>query len=152
MSTTDIVLIIMIGLAVIFALCDEFLLPRRYGPTQLQVPLTRVNRLDSLIFIGLVVILIYQNINNAGTVLTTTLLLCLIAMAIYLSYIRRPKLLFKSTGFVYAYLFFSYSRIKNMNLSEDGILVFELENRQLLIRVQQLDDLERIYNFMIDNQ
>ena len=152
MSTTDIVLVALIGLAVVFALCDEFLLPLRYGPTRLQVPLQRVNRLDSLIFIGLVVILIYQNINNAGTVLTTTLLLCLIAMTIYLSYIRRPKLLFKSTGFVYAYLFFSYSRIKNMNLSEDGVLVLELGNRPLLIRVQQLDDLDRIYKFMIEDQ
>lgn len=39
-----------------------------------------------------------------------------------------------------------------MNLSEDGVLVIELEKRRLLIQVAQLDDLERIYKFMIENQ
>ena len=35
-------------------------------------------------------------------------------------------------------------------LSEDGILVIQLEQRRLLIAVQQLDDLERIYNTLVD--
>ncbi len=39
-----------------------------------------------------------------------------------------------------------------MNLSEDGILVIDLEQRRLLIQVKQLDDLEKIYNFFIENQ
>jgi hypothetical protein len=34
-----------------------------------------------------------------------------------------------------------------MNLSEDGVLVMQLEQRRLLIRVQNIDDLERYTNF-----
>ncbi|MFZ1872201.1 MAG: DUF986 family protein, partial [Chania sp.] len=37
-------------------------------------------------------------------------------------------------------------------LSEDGILVIDLEQRRLLIQVTQLDDLERIYHFLVENQ
>jgi uncharacterized membrane protein YobD (UPF0266 family) len=39
-----------------------------------------------------------------------------------------------------------------MNLSEDGILVIELENRRLLIHVRKLDDLESIYHYMVQQQ
>ncbi|WP_145509381.1 DUF986 family protein, partial [Yersinia rochesterensis] len=73
-------------------------------------------------------------------------------IAFYISYIRWPKLLFKNTGFFYANAFIEYNRIKSMNLSEDGILVIELEQRRLLIQVNQLDDLEKIYNFFLENQ
>lgn len=152
MSTTDIVLVVVIALMLAYAIFDEFIQPLRQGGTRLQVPLRRTNRLDTLIFIGLIGILIYQNIIHNGTVLTTTLLISLIVISVYLSYIRRPKLLFKATGFIYGNIFISYTRIRNMNLSEDGILVIELEKRRLLINVQQLDDLEKIYKFMIENQ
>lgn len=152
MSTTDIVLIVIIALMLAYAIFDEFIQLLRNGKTHLQVSLRRTNRLDTLIFIGLIGILIYQNIIHNGTVLTTTLLISLAMMAIYLSYIRRPKLLFKTTGFIYTNIFIPYDRIRNMNLSEDGILVVELEKRRLLISVQQLDDLEKIYKFMLDNQ
>ncbi|PSH13137.1 hypothetical protein B7R74_19640, partial [Yersinia pseudotuberculosis] len=32
------------------------------------------------------------------------------------------------------------------------ILVIDLEQRRLLIQVKKLDDLEKIYNFFIENQ
>ncbi|MFT8210127.1 MAG: DUF986 family protein [Symbiopectobacterium sp.] len=120
MSTTDIVLIVVIALMLAYAIYDEFIQPLRQGGTRLLVPLRRTNRL-----------------------LTTTLLISLVVISIYLSYIRRPKLLFKASGFIYANIFIPYTRIRNMNLSEDGILVVELEKRLLLISVQQLDDLEK---------
>ncbi|WP_409307717.1 DUF986 family protein [Pectobacterium sp. B1J-3] len=152
MSFTDIVLVILIGLAILYAIYDEFIMDRLKGKTQLRVILRRTSRLDTLIFIGLVGILIYQNIINNGAVITTSLLLFLAFMAFYLAYIRRPKLLFKSTGFFYANIFIYYNRIKGMNLSEDGVLVIDLEKRRLLIHVSQIDDLEKIYHFMIENQ
>lgn len=34
-----------------------------------------------------------------------------------------------------------------MNLSEDGVLVMQLEQRRLLIRVRNIDDLEKFINF-----
>ncbi|MEE3661460.1 DUF986 family protein [Brenneria sp. g21c3] len=152
MTVTDTALIVLLALALIYAIYDELIMDRLKGETRLRVLLKRVNRLDALIFIGLVVILIYRNVMNNGPVITTSLLLFLAFMAIYLAYIRRPKLLFKSTGFFYANIFILYNRIKHMNLSEDGILVIDLEKRRLLIQVNQLDDLEKIYKFMIENQ
>ncbi|EDW8366068.1 DUF986 family protein, partial [Salmonella enterica subsp. enterica serovar Typhimurium var. 5-] len=38
------------------------------------------------------------------------------------------------------------------NLSEDGVLVMQLEQRRLLIRVRNIDDLEKIYKLLIENQ
>ncbi|WJY13176.1 DUF986 family protein [Pectobacteriaceae bacterium CE90] len=149
MSVTDIALIISIIIALLYAIYDEFIMARLQGTTQLCVYLRRSNRLDTFIFIGLIAILIYKNITTQGTPLTTFLLSFLALVAIYIAYIRHPKLLFKSQGFFYANIFIAYRRIKNINLSEDGILVIELEQRRLLINVQQLDDLEKIYNFMI---
>lgn len=153
MSVTDTSLWVIIALALAFALYDEFIADYLFkGKTRLKVRLRRQNRVDGLIFIGLVLILVYQNITRNGAVLTTTLLLVLAFMALYLAYIRRPKLLFKADGFVYANVFIRYARIKNMNLSEDGFLVIDLENRRLLIQVEHLDSLEEIYRFLLENK
>ncbi|EBC2707414.1 DUF986 family protein, partial [Salmonella enterica] len=35
---------------------------------------------------------------------------------------------------------------------EDGVLVMQLEQRRLLIRVRNIDDLEKIYKLLIENQ
>ncbi|MDU2882773.1 MAG: DUF986 family protein, partial [Enterobacter sp.] len=41
---------------------------------------------------------------------------------------------------------------KEMNLSEDGVLVMQLEQRRLLIRVKNIDDLEKIYKLLVKTQ
>jgi len=152
MSLTDGVLLIFIVLMLLYALYDEFGMNLLKGKTLLKVQLKRRNRLDCLIFVGLLAILIYRNLTTQGALLTTYLLISLALIAVYISYIRWPKLLFKAQGFFYANTFIEYSRIRSMNLSEDGILVIDLEQRRLLIQVTQLDDLERIYNFLVENQ
>ncbi|KAA9001756.1 DUF986 domain-containing protein [Affinibrenneria salicis] len=152
MSLTDITLVILIIVALAWAIYVEWVLNRLHGGTRLRIILRRQNRLDGLIFVGLVIILIYKNITNNGPIITTTLLSTLAFMAIYLFWFRQPSLLFKNTGFYYANAFILYSRIKSMNLSEDGVLVIELEQRRLLIHVKQLDDLEKIYHFMIESR
>ena len=152
MSFTDIIIILCIALTLIYAVYDEFIMDRLKGPTRLRILLRRRNHLDALIYIGLIGILIYKNITSYGTTLTTVLLFSLILMVIYLSFIRYPKLLFKPEGFFYENIFISYGRIKNITLSEDGILVISLEKKPLKISVRELDDLERIYHFMIENQ
>lgn len=152
MSLTDYVIVLFIVLMLAWAIYDELVIPRLKGPTKLKVLLQRRNKMDSLIFVGLVGILIWQNVNNQGPQITTTLLMVLAFLSIYLFWIRLPKLLFKPEGFYYATFFINYSRIKNMNLSEDGILVIELERRRLLINVRKLDDLESIYQFMVHQE
>ena len=64
-----------------------------------------------------------------------------------------------SDGFLYIldprsedHVWIDYSRIKEMNLSEDGVLVMQLEQRRLLIRVRNIDDLEKIYKLLVSTQ
>ena len=127
-------------------------MPKRHGETLLALPLLRRSRIDGFIFAGLLVILIYNNVTNNGSVLTTWLLCALVLLAIYLFWIRAPKIIFKTTGFFFANVWIEYSRIQKMNLSEDGVLVMQLEQRRLLIRVKNIDDLERISHLFMQNQ
>ncbi|MEB6336412.1 DUF986 family protein [Serratia rhizosphaerae] len=152
MSLTDIAIALFIVLLLLYAMYDQFIQDRLKGPTLLKVKLKRRHRIDSLIFVALLAILLYRNLVNQGAPLTNWLLISLALVAIYLAYIRWPTLLFKTQGFFYANAFIAYSRIKAMNLTEDGILVIALEQRRLLIQVTQLDDLQNIYNFFIENQ
>ena len=73
-------------------------------------------------------------------------------MGLYLFWIRTPKIIFKPRGFFFANVWIEYQRIKEMNLSEDGVLVMQLEQRRLLIRVRNIDDLEKIYKLLITTQ
>ncbi|UQQ29179.1 DUF986 family protein [Enterobacter bugandensis] len=152
MTVTDIVLVLFIVALLAYAIYDEFIMPRRNGETLLTLPLLRRGRIDAFIFAGLVVILIYNNVTSHGAILTTWLLCALALMAIYLFWIRSPKLIFKKQGFFFANVWIEYNRIKEMNLSEDGVLVMQLEKRRLLIRVKNIDDLEKIYTLLVKTQ
>jgi len=152
MTITDIVLVLFIVALLAYAVYDEWIMPRRHGATLLTIPLLRRGRIDAFIFAGLLVILIYNNVMQQGALLTTWLLCALALMAIYLFWIRAPKIIFKSTGFFFANVWIEYNRIKEMNLSEDGVLVMQLEQRRLLIRVRNIDDLEKIYKLLVKTQ
>lgn len=150
MSLTDALIACCIAALLLFAVYDEAILPRRHGPTRLRVALRRRHKIDSAIFIGLLLILLWNNVSHHGPQLTTSLLMVLSFLAFWLFWLRKPTLLMKSEGLFYAGVWIDYRRIQGMNLSEDGILVIQLEQRRLLIAVQQLDDLERIYNTLIE--
>ncbi|MDI3428348.1 DUF986 family protein [Enterobacter sp. V87_3] len=152
MTVTDIVLVLFIVALLAYAIYDEFIMPRRHDETLLALPLLRRGRVDAFIFAGLIVILIYNNVMSHGALLTTWLLCALALMAIYLFWIRTPKIIFKRSGFFFANVWIEYNRIKEMNLSEDGVLVMQLEQRRLLIRVKNIDDLERIYKLFLKIQ
>lgn len=150
MSLTDTIIALCIAALLAFAIYDEMILPRRKGPVLLRVALRRRHKADSLIFIGLLVILLWNNVMHQGPQLTTTLLMVLCFLSFFLFWLRRPKLLMKTQGLYFAGAWIDYSRIQSMNLSEDGVLVMQLEQRRLLITVQQLDDLERIYTTLVE--
>lgn len=152
MTITDIVLILFVVALLAWAIYDELIMPKRHGETLLALPLLRRSRIDGFIFAGLLVILIYNNVTNNGSVLTTWFLCALVLLAIYLFWVRAPKIIFKTTGFFFANVWIEYSRIQKMNLSEDGVLVMQLEQRRLLIRVKNIDDLERISQLFMQNQ
>jgi len=152
MTITDSVLLLFVAALLAFALYDEVVMLRRKGETLLTVPLLRRSRTDGAIFVGLLVILIYNNSVNGGSSLTMWLLFALALLGIYLFWIRAPKAIFKRQGFFFANAWIEYNRIKEMNLSEDGVLVMQLEQRRLLIRVRNIDDLEKIYRVMVKTQ
>ncbi|NDO80120.1 hypothetical protein CJP72_04830 [Citrobacter sp. NCU1] len=152
MTITDLVLVLFIAVLLAFAIYDQFIMPRRHGSTLLSIPLLRRSRVDSVIFIGLVLILIYNNTTSHGPQTTTWLLCGLVLMGLYLFWIRVPKIIFKPKGFFFANAWIEYNRIKEMNLSEDGVLVMQLEQRRLLVRVRNIDDLERIYKLLVSSQ
>lgn len=152
MTVTDIVLVLFIVALLAYAFYDEFIMPRRNGETLLAVPLLRRGRIDAFIFAGLLAILIYNNVMSQGALLTTWLLCVLALMAFYLFWIRAPKIIFKNHGFFFTNIWIEYNRIKEMNLSEDGVLVMQLEQRRLLVRVKNIDDLEKIYKIMVKTQ
>ncbi len=149
MSLTDYVIVASIILFLLYAIYDEFIMDHRWGKTRLKIFLQRRNKLDGLIFIGLIIILIYNNVTHLGPQITTNLLMIMAFIATWTLCIRQPKLLFKADGFFYANAWIAYSRIKSINLSEDGVLVIQLEQRRLLIHVRKIDDLEKIYNIIV---
>ncbi|UDJ84493.1 DUF986 family protein [Kosakonia oryzae] len=152
MTVTDSVLLAFVVALFAFAIYDEFVMPRRQGASLLTVPLLRRSRTDGAIFVGLLAILIYNNTMNGGSPLTLWLLSALVLLGIYLFWIRAPKIIFKERGFFFANVWIEYNRIKEMNLSEDGVLVMQLEQRRLLIRVRNIDDLEKIYKVIVNTQ
>ncbi|MCG3471657.1 DUF986 family protein [Xenorhabdus bovienii] len=152
MSLNDIILMILVLLMLAFAIYDEFIINQIKGKTLLNIKLKRKHRIDALIFIVLISIVIYNNVIVQGNQLTTHLLLFIILVTIYLGYIRSPKLIFKKKGFYYANRFFQYKKINTMNLSEDGILMISFEKNNIYIAVNKLDDLEKIYQFLVNNR
>lgn len=152
MTITDLVLVLFIFSLLAYAVYDQFIMPRRNGPVLLTIALLPRSRVDSVIFIGLIAILIYNNVTSNGAQFTTWLLCALVLMGLYLFWIRTPKIIFKQKGFFFANVWIEYNRIKEMNLSEDGVLVMQLEQRRLLVRVRNIDDLEKIYKLLISNQ
>ncbi len=76
MTITDLVLILFIAALLAFAIYDQFIMPRRNGPTLLAIPLLRRGRIDSVIFVGLIVILIYNNVTNHGALNNNMVIKC----------------------------------------------------------------------------
>lgn len=152
MTFNDAILAIIILIMLVYAIYDEFIQHLLKGKTLLKINLKRKHRADAIIFIALICIVIYTNIVRHGNLLTTYLLLITIFMSIYLAFIRTPKLFFKQTGFYFANAFILYDRIKTMNLSEDGVLIIGLEKKKINIQVSHLDDLQRIYEFLINHK
>ncbi len=152
MTLNDSILVIIILIMLVYAIYDEFIQGLLKGKTLLKVNLKRKHRADAIIFIVLICIVIYTNIVRHGNLLTTYLLMITIFMAIYLAFIRTPKVFFKQSGFYFANAFILYNRIKTMNLSENGILIVGLEKSKIHIQVKHLDDLQKIYDFFINHK
>ncbi|CAA2930092.1 DUF986 family protein [Arsenophonus endosymbiont of Bemisia tabaci] len=152
MHMNNIVLTFLILLMLTYAIYEELIVNLLNGKTKLKIKLNRKNRIDAVIFIILIAIVIYHNIIQHGSQITNYLLMISIIIAVYLTFIRYPKLYFKDKVFYYNNVYILYENIKTINLSKNGILIVGLEKRKIYIAVKQFDDLDEIYNFMINNK
>ncbi len=99
MSLTDVVLVVFIAPLLCYVQYDELGMDLLKGKKLLKAQLSRCQRIDCLIFVGLIAILIYRNVTIGGTLLTTYLLISLALMTFYISYICWLKILFKAQVF-----------------------------------------------------
>ncbi|WP_373766807.1 DUF986 family protein [Glaesserella sp.] len=145
---TNSVLFIGIVLCFAFAIYDQVVMDKLKGQTKLTVPLQRQAGLDSGILIGLIVLSIIQGIQIGIEPLTLYLLVTCIILCVYSAFIRFPRLLLKEQGFFFGNIYFDYSKVKQINLAENNILVIDLNNgRRLLVRIKQQDDVEKVVQF-----
>lgn len=145
---TNSVLFIGIVLCFAFAIYDQVVMDKLKGQTKLIVSLQRQAGLDSGILIGLIVLSIIQGIQIGIEPLTLYLLVTCIILCVYSAFIRFPRLLLKEQGFFFGNIYFDYSKVKQINLAENNILVIDLNNgRRLLVRIKQQDDVEKVVQF-----
>lgn len=95
MNMNNIVLTVLILLMLTYAIYEELIVNLLNGKTKLKIKLRRKNRIDAVIFIILIAIVIYHNIIQHGSQLTTYLLMITIIIAVYLTFIRYPKFILK---------------------------------------------------------
>ncbi|TCP96809.1 uncharacterized membrane protein YobD (UPF0266 family) [Cricetibacter osteomyelitidis] len=143
-------LLILIGIIFffIFAFYDQFGMDHLYGKTLLKVRLKKRAKIDAVIFIGLIGIIIYQSAVSIEKV-SLYLLVAIIILAVYAAFIRFPALLLKNNGFFYGNLFVHYNKIHAINLTEDKILVIDLNTgKRLLIQPESAGDLIQIFDIL----
>ncbi|WP_158366857.1 DUF986 family protein [Candidatus Williamhamiltonella defendens] len=150
MSKVDHTLIIFIISFLIYAVYNEFILNFIRGKTIFKVNLERKNKVDATILVGLTIIFVYKNMINLSSSLTIYLLFSLLLLIIYIFYIRYPKLIFKKDGFFYCNIFINYKNIKNIKLSEDGILAIYLKKRSIFIKVVYFEDLKKMFHVFLE--
>lgn len=144
-NATNIFLLIIIVLALIFVIYNDLLLPVLNGKTVLTVKLRSRGKSDGYLFVGIIAVMFITNtFYRDGEMATSILLLILGVIFIYISFIRGRKILFKSTGFYHALLFFPYSTIERINVSEDGFLVLENGKQRLMLAARTEADLKKM--------
>ncbi|MBC1644778.1 DUF986 family protein [Listeria welshimeri] len=144
-DATNIFLLVANILTILYILYNDAVIPLWKGKTVLTVKLRSRGRWDGYIFVGIIALLFISNtFFREGPQLTSILLAVMGILFIYICFFRSSKAVFKETGLFYALLFFPYSKIERMNLSEDGILVIETTRQRLMLFARSEKDLEKI--------
>ncbi|MBC2349856.1 YobD family protein [Listeria welshimeri] len=144
-DATNIFLLVANILTILYILYNDAVIPLWKGKTVLTVKLRSRGRWDGYIFVGIIALLFISNtFFREGPQLTSILLAVMGILFIYICFFRSSKAIFKETGLFYALLFFPYSKIERMNLSEDGILVIETNRQRLMLFARSEKDLEKM--------
>ena len=115
-----------------YAFFEQFGIDRLKGKTRLKVQLKKRAKLDSLIFIALIGIIIWQTEGNIEPY-TAYLLGFLIILSLYAAFFRTPMLVIKNGGFFFENIFITFDKIEAINLANDYKLVFDLKNGKRII-------------------
>ncbi|XKM14598.1 DUF986 family protein [Orbaceae bacterium ac157xtp] len=151
MNLITIIILIITNLSVLFLIIyDKFIIPNRFGKTLLTVELRNQKRIIGLFFIGIFALLLYQNWENSVDYFTDSLLVLLLILSIYIYLLRKPQFIMKKEGFIFSAIFIPYSRIKNINLTDKGSLVIQLDVKPILIHPRKLEDLEKICKTLLE--
>lgn len=144
-DATNIFLLVANILTILYILYNDAVIPLWKGKTVLTVKLRSRGRWDGYIFVGIIALLFISNtFFREGPQSTSILLAVMGILFIYICFFRSSKTVFKETGLFYALLFFPYSKIERMNLSEDGILVIETNRQRLMLFARSEKDLEKM--------
>lgn len=145
----DTILLLGISAFFLYAFYDQFVMDKLYGTSLLKVRLKKRAKIDGVIFIGLLLILIYQSLENLSA-FSFYLLASIIVLTIYGAFIRSPVLILKKTGFFYGNIFIPYSKIQGINISEEHFLVIDLHSgKRLVALLQQPQQLRSILTILV---
>ncbi|MBA4603867.1 DUF986 family protein [Thermoactinomyces mirandus] len=151
MSITSIVLLIFIVLIAGYLIYESTIIPFLKGKTRLVILLRKRLLGDQLIFAGLLIILYISNYVRGVKGWDNYLLLVLTVLFIFYVFIRSPKAHFKDKGFFYGLFYTEYDKIKDMRLSEDGVLVIDTDRRRLMLFARRIEDLESILKHLVEH-
>lgn len=122
------------------------------GKTVLSVRLRKRNYLDQLILAVLLAIIFISNtVRGENNAVMNSVLILLVITLLYNTLIHAPSARFKADGFFYGLEFTKYDQVKNMKLSEDGVLVVDTQRRRMLLYARKIEDLEKILNVFVEH-
>ncbi|MCK3658613.1 hypothetical protein A4G18_07800 [Pasteurellaceae bacterium Pebbles2] len=140
-------LILCISAFFLYSFYEQFALDRRKGQTRLKVRLKKRTKLDSLIFVALIIVLIWQSLAQIPPT-TLYLLFFLIILSLYLAFFRTSQLILKPTGFYLGTIFIHFDKIQQVNLAPENKFVFELKNgKRIIAQLENKQDVEQVVNF-----
>ena len=127
-----------------YAFWEQFGIDRIKGKTRLKVRLKKRAKLDSLIFITLIAVIIWQSEGHIAP-FTVYLLAFLVLLSLYMAFWRTPMLIFKKDGFFFENIFVSFDKIQAVNLADNHKLVFDLKNgKRIVAWLNQQTDVDAV--------
>ncbi|MFX3618186.1 MAG: DUF986 family protein [Sporolactobacillus sp.] len=150
MNLTILFLIVAIAALAAHLIFHEGIAPLLHGKTVLKVTLRKRYWIDQLIFLVILIVLTIANDVRRGDSRVSLLLLVFTILFVFFTFFSAPKAWFKDHGFVYGFGFIDYNRVKNMRLSEDGILVIDTDRRRVLLSAKRIEDLEQILKIFVE--
>ena len=134
-----------------YILVDVYVIPNYMGKS-LATPVLRRRWGDAILILGGVIFGIYAALTNQKYTSFLLTLIILGAVVFYSSY-HKTYWHLKEEGFIYMFKFIPYSAIVNTKLTENGILILELNGgAKVYIAFKTIGDVEIAANFFANEK